>query len=85
MQKNTKILLGVGALGLVAYYMWMNSDKKSTTPTTTPAATNFIGADGKKSGETCSFKMSGEIINGKISEIDSRYCFSTDGKRGLAL
>jgi hypothetical protein len=83
MQKNTKILLGVGALGLVGYYMWMSSAK--TTPTTTPTKTNFVGADGKKSGEPCTFTMSGEVISGKISELDTKYCFSTDGKRGLAI
>lgn len=83
MQKNTKILLGVGALGLVGYYMWMTS-AKTTTPAT-PTTTNFVGADGKKSGEPCTFKMSGEVINGKISELDTKYCFSTDGKRGLAI
>ena len=84
MEKNTKILLGVGALGLVGYYMWMNSTKK-TTNTTTPTKTNFVGADGKKSGEPCSFKMSGEVIKGSVSELYTKYCFSTDGKRGLSI
>jgi hypothetical protein len=81
MEKNTKILLSVAGLALLGYYLWLHSSK-NTAPAVTTA--KFVGADGV-SGQPCSFKMDGEIVSGKISELDNKYCFSTDGKRGLAI
>ena len=77
MNKNTKILLGVSGLALLGYFLWENS-KNDTTKAT------FANASGQ-SGQPCSFKMDGEIISGKVSELDTRYCFSKDGKRGLSI
>jgi len=81
MEKNTKIILGVAGLAVVGYYLWLHSSK-NTAPAVTTA--KFVGADGV-SGQPCSFKMDGEVINGKVSELDKRYCFSSDGKRGLSI
>ena len=79
MDKNKKILLGVGVVALVGYFLW-NKSKKSTSTETA----SFVNAVGK-SGEPCSFKMNGEIVKGKVSELDNKYCFSPDGRRGLAI
>jgi hypothetical protein len=81
MDKNTKILLGVAGLALLGYFLWENSSKDASNDT---AKKGFVNANGG-SGSSCSFKMDGEIVSGKISELDNKYCFSTDGKRGLAL
>ena len=77
MNKNTKILLGVGAVAIVGYYL-LNKSKKQSTATTA----SFVNASGK-SGEPCTFKMNGELVKGKVSELDNKYCFSADGRRGL--
>lgn len=82
MEKNTKILLGLAAVGVVAYLLWEKSPKDSANDA---LKASFVSADGKKSGEPCTFNMNGEVLKGKISEIDSKYCFTTDGKRGLAI
>jgi hypothetical protein len=85
MEKNTKILLGVVGLALVGYFLWEKSSKDETNDAAKATIkTNFVSANGG-SGNPCSFKMDGEIIVGKVSELDNRYCFSTDGKRGIAL
>jgi hypothetical protein len=85
MDKNTKILLGVAGLALVAYFLWEKSSKDATNDAAkSTTKTNFVSANGL-SGSPCSFKMDGEIISGKVSELDNKYCFSTDGKRGLAI
>jgi hypothetical protein len=81
MDKNTKILLGVAGLALLGYFLWENSAKDASNDTTKKT---FVNASGK-SGQPCSFKMDGEIVAGKVSELDNKYCFSTDGKRGLAI
>lgn len=80
MEKNTKILLGVGALALLGYLLSKNSVKAPTTPT----KVTFVNASGN-AGSPCTFKMDGEIVSGSVSELDTKYCFSTDGKRGLSL
>ena len=80
MDKNTKILLGVAGLALLGYFLWEKSSKDATNDA---AKKGFVNANG--SGSSCSFKMDGEIVSGKISELDNKYCFSTDGKRGLAI
>jgi hypothetical protein len=81
MDKNTKILLGVAGLALVGYFLWESSAKKESSAST---KVTFVNANGK-SGSPCTFKMDGEVVSGKVSELDTKYCFSTDGKRGLAL
>jgi hypothetical protein len=81
MDKNTKILLGVAGLALLGYFLWEKSTKDTTNDTTKKS---FVNASGK-SGQACTFKMDGEVVSGKISELDNKYCFSSDGKRGLAL
>jgi hypothetical protein len=81
MDNNTKILLGVAGLALVGYLLYEKSTKDSTNDTTKKT---FVNASGK-SGQPCSFKMDGEIVSGKVSELDNKYCFSSDGKRGLSL
>ena len=81
MDKNTKILLGVAGLALLGYFLWEKSSKDATNDA---AKKGFVNASGK-SGQPCSFKMDGEIVAGKVSELDNKYCFSTDGKRGLAI
>ena len=79
MDKNTKILLGLSALAVVGYLLWNKSNKKTAT-----SSVSFVNASGK-SGEPCSFKMNGEIVKGKVSELDNKYCFSPDGRRGLSI
>ena len=81
MEKNTKILLGVAGLALLGYFLWENSAKDATNDA---AKKTFVNASGT-SGQPCSFKMDGEVVSGKVSELDNKYCFSTDGKRGLSL
>jgi hypothetical protein len=73
MEKNKKMLLGVGLVALVGYVLWSTSKSKTVS---------FVNATGK-SGEPCSFNMNGEIVKGKVSELDTKYCFSSDGRRGL--
>ena len=80
MDKNTKILLGVAGLAVLGYLLLHSAKDESSAST----KVNFVNANGK-SGSPCSFKMDGEIVSGKISELDTKYCFSTDGKRGLAI
>lgn len=75
MEKNKKILLGVGVVALVGYLLWSKSKKSTQTA-------SFVNATGK-SGEPCTFKMNGEMVKGKVSELDNTYCFSADGRRGL--
>jgi hypothetical protein len=84
MDKNTKILLGVAGLALVGYFLWESSAKQESSAST---KVTFVNANGKsgKSGSPCTFKMDGEIVSGSVSELDTKYCFSTDGKRGLAI
>lgn len=81
MEKNTKILLGVGGLAVLGYLLWQNSAKEENNTT---AKVTFANASGK-AGSPCTFKMDGEIVSGSVSELDTKYCFSTDGKRGLAI
>jgi hypothetical protein len=81
MDKKTKILLGVAGLALVGYFLWESSAKEETN---TPTKVTFVNANGK-SGSPCTFKMDGEVVSGKVSELDTKYCFSSDGKRGLAI
>ena len=81
MEKNTKILLGVAGLALLGYFLWENTSKDATNDTNATKKT-FVYADGN---QPCTFKIDGEIVSGKISELDNKYCFSTDGKRGLSL
>ena len=81
MEKNTKILLGVAGLALLGYFLFENSSKDATNDATKKTFANASG----KSGQPCTFKMDGEIVSGNISELDNKYCFSTDGKRGLAI
>ena len=81
MDKNTKILLGVAGLALLGYLLWENSAKDASNDA---AKKGFVNASGA-TGSPCSFKMDGEIVTGKVSELDNKYCFSTDGKRGLAI
>jgi hypothetical protein len=78
MDKNTKILLGVAGLALVGYFLWQSSSKEKTNA----SKVSFVNANGK-SGQPCTFKIDGEIVSGKVSELDTKYCFSSDGKRGL--
>lgn len=80
MEKNTKILLSIAGVALIGYLIWEKSAKDSSNDTSKA----FVNASGK-SGQPCTFKMNGEIIKGKISEFDNKYCFSSDGKRGLAI
>jgi len=77
MDKNTKILLGVAGLALVGYYLFQSSSKETNSSKVT-----FVNANGK-SGQPCSFRIDGEVVNGKVSELDTNYCFSSDGRRGL--
>jgi len=81
MDKNTKILLGVAGLSLLGYFLWEKSTKDTTNDATKKS---FVNASGK-SGQACTFKMDGEVVSGKVSELDTNYCFSSDGKRGLAI
>jgi hypothetical protein len=81
MEKNTKILLGVAGLALVGYFLWESSAKEETNA---PTKVTFVNANGK-AGSPCTFKMDGEVVSGKVSELDTKYCFSSDGKRGLSL
>jgi hypothetical protein len=81
MDKNTKILLGVAGLALVGYFLFEKSSKDASNDATKKS---FVNASGK-SGQPCTFKMDGEIVSGKVSELDNKYCFSSDGKRGLAI
>ena len=81
MDKNTKILLGVAGLALLGYFLWENSAKDATND---DQKKTFVNASGK-SGQPCSFKMDGEVISGNVSELDTKYCFSKDGKRGLSI
>jgi len=80
MNKDTKILLGVAGLALLGFFIWEKSSKDATND----ATKSFVNASGK-SGNPCTFKMDGEIISGKVSELDNRQCFSSDGKRGLSI
>lgn len=81
MDKNTKILLGVAGLAVLGYLLLQNSAKDESSAST---KVTFVNANGK-AGSPCTFKMDGEVVSGKVSELDTKYCFSTDGKRGLAL
>ena len=81
MEKQTKILLGIAGLALVGYFLWESSSKEKTNA---PTKVTFVNANGK-AGSPCTFKMDGEVVSGKVSELDTKYCFSTDGKRGLAI
>jgi len=81
MEKQTKILLGVAGLALLGYFLWENSAKDETNDATKKTFANASGI----SGQPCSFKMDGEIVSGSVSELDNKYCFSKDGKRGLSL
>jgi len=81
MDKDTKILLGVAGLALLGYFLWENTAKDATNDATKKG---FVNANGG-AGSACSFKMDGEIVSGKISELDNRYCFTSYGKRGLAI
>lgn len=84
MDKNTKVLLGVAGLALLGYFLWENSAKDASNDLAKEATkASFANANG--AGSSCSFKMDGEVISGKVSELDNKYCFSTDGKRGLSL
>ena len=80
MNKDTKILLGVAGLALLGFFIWEKSSKDATNDSTK----SFVNASGK-SGNPCTFKMDGEIISGKVSELDNKHCFSSDGKRGLSI
>lgn len=80
MNNNNKILLGVAGLALLGYFIWEKSSKDAANDTTKA----YANANGK-SGSPCSFKMDGEIVSGKVSELDNRQCFSSDGKRGLSI
>ena len=42
MTKQTKILLGISGVGVLAYLLWKNSKKTETTTTTTTTITNSI-------------------------------------------
>jgi len=79
MDKNTKILLGVAGLALVGYLLFDKSTKAKDEP-----KKSFVNASGK-SGQPCTFKMDGGVVSGKVSELDTKYCFSSDGKRGLSI
>jgi hypothetical protein len=81
MEKNTKILLGVAGLALVGYFLFEKSTKGVTQE---EPKKSFVNASGK-SGQPCTFKMDGEVVSGKVSELDTKYCFSSDGKRGLTI
>jgi hypothetical protein len=81
MEKNTKILLGVAGLALLGYFLWENTSKDATNDATKKTFANASG----KSGQPCTFKMDGEIVSGNISELDNKYCFTKDGKRGLTI
>ena len=81
MEKQTKILLGVAGLALVGYFLWESSSKEKTNSST---KVTFVNANGI-AGSPCTFKMDGEVVSGKVSELDTKYCFSTDGKRGLSI
>jgi hypothetical protein len=81
MEKHTKILLGVAGLALLGYLLWEKSTKDATNDATKKG---FVNASGK-SGQPCKFKMDGGVVNGMLSELDNKYCFSSDGKRGLSL
>jgi hypothetical protein len=81
MEKNTKILLGVAGLAVLGYLLFKNSAKDESSAST---KVTFVNANGK-AGSPCTFKMDGEVVSGKVSELDTKYCFSTDGKRGLSL
>ena len=76
MNKDTKILLGVAGLAIIGFFILGKSPKDTTK--------SFVNASGK-SGSPCTFKMDGEIVSGKVSELDNRQCFSSDGKRGLSI
>jgi hypothetical protein len=79
MNKDSKILL-VAGLALLGYFLWENSTKDAAND----ATKSFANASGM-AGNPCSFKMDGEIISGKVSELDNKQCFSSDGKRGLSI
>jgi len=81
MEKHTKILLGLAGLALLGYFLWEKSTKDATNDA---AKKGFVNASGK-SGSSCTFKIGGEIFSGTVSELDNKYCFSSDGKRGLSL
>jgi len=81
MDKNTKILLGVAGLALVGYFLFEKSTKGATQDV---PKKSFVNANGK-AGSPCTFKMDGEVVSGKVSELDTNYCFSSDGKRGLSI
>lgn len=81
MDKNKKILLGVGIAVLLGYIIFNKSKKESTER---KLMSSFVNADGIKD-DTCVFKLNGEIVEGKRSELDKKYCFSINGKRGLAI
>lgn len=70
MNKKTKILLGVGILGLATYYFLFKNTKEKK-----------VNASGK-SNTPCSFMEGGELVDGKISSYDSNTCISSTGKRG---
>lgn len=81
MDKNKKILLGVGVAVLLGYILFNKSKKASTE---SKSMSSFVNVDGIKD-DACAFKLNGEIFEGKRSELDKRYCFSIEGKRGLAI
>jgi hypothetical protein len=81
MEKQTKLLLGIAGLALVGYFLYEKSTKGATQG---ESKKSFVNANGK-SGSPCTFKMDGEVVSGKVSELDTNYCFSSDGKRGLAI
>ena len=81
MDKNTKILLSVAGLALLGYFLFEHLSKDKSNDTTKKT---FVNASGK-SGQPCTFKMGGEVVSGKVSELDTNYCFSSDGKRGLSI
>jgi hypothetical protein len=76
MNKDTKVLLGIAGLALLGFFLYGKSSNDTTK--------SFVNASGK-SGSPCTFKMDGEIVSGKVSELDNRQCFSSDGKRGLSI
>jgi hypothetical protein len=81
MEKNTKILLSVAGLALLGYFLFEHLSKDKSNDTTKKT---FVNANGV-AGSSCSFKIDGEIVSGKVSELDTNYCFSSDGKRGLTI
>ena len=71
MNKKTKMLLGLGALAVAAYYFWNKS--KSTK----------ANAEGKIGNVPCVFLDGSELIDGKTSSYDPNICVSsTTGKSG---